>query len=287
LVRVLEVLSVLSVLSVLGSMKIYPALDVCAPSSDLVLAMVDDFSPSALEERDTAMRLFFASSDARDAACAALRASGFETAVLDVSDEDWARRSQENLQPVTVGRITVSPYQSAISNSQSAILIVITPSMGFGTGHHATTRLCLEALQHLDVTGRSVLDVGTGSGILAIAADRLGAATVVGIDVDPDAIQAARENLQWNPDVRHAAFEIADLSVEPLPPADIVTANLTATQLVKSAAALSRAVRRGGSLVVSGILVEERDAVAAAFADNAIAWEKREDEWIALVLNRP
>jgi ribosomal protein L11 methyltransferase len=254
------------------------------------------------------MRLFFASADARDAACAELRARGFETAVLDVSDDDWARRSQDNLQPVTVGRITVIPAAGLKSRATGAahatggsnatggqprrtsheppIEIVIPASMAFGTGHHATTRLCLDALQRLDLAGCSVLDVGTGSGILAIAADRLGAAAVTGIDDDSDAIHAARENLTLNPEVTHVAFELAELSARPLVPVDVVTANLAGSLLVRSAAVLVDAVRRGGSLVLSGILAEERDDVARAFGDGTIVWQQQDGEWMGLVVRR-
>ena len=133
------------------------------------------------------MRLFFVSADARDAACAELRAHGSTAAPLEVSDDDWARRSQEGLAPMTVGRITIFPSpnpgtrqppasavndQSGIPDSRcrNSVIVMVTPSMGFGTGHHATTRLCLGALQPLDVQGAFVLDVGTGSGVLAIAA---------------------------------------------------------------------------------------------------------------------
>ena len=91
-------------------MRLYPAVDVLLPcSADDVLVAVDDFSPTALQERGDGVRVFFLSPDARDAACAALRASGCVTSPLDVDDEDWARRSQQALQPVTIGRITVFP----------------------------------------------------------------------------------------------------------------------------------------------------------------------------------
>src|SRR3954470_11895395 len=135
-----------------------------------------------MESSERGLRVFFATREQRDAALSALADRRPVCASLDVSDEDWARRSQQNLTPILVGRIRVVPEfrESRDPNGvpsqdgSQAIEIVIEPSMGFGTGHHATTRLCLAALQAMDLTGTTVLDVGTGSGILAIAAARLG-----------------------------------------------------------------------------------------------------------------
>ena len=156
--------------------------------------------------------------------------------------------------------------------------------MGFGTGHHVTTRLCLAALQTIDLANQVVLDVGTGSGLLAIAADRLGAARAIGIDYDPDAIRSARENLDLNPEARHVTFDTVDLAARALPLADVVTANLTGALLVRSAAALLGAVRAGGTLILSGIQSHERDEVRQAFADAAVCWEHDEDGWVGLAV---
>ena len=268
-------------------MKLWPALDV--GGSELALAAVDDFAPVAVEERETGARVFFTTAADRDAARTALAAARFPADPIDVDDEDWARRSQDSLMPVTVGRVTVAaPWHlpSALSPEPSALLIVILPSMGFGTGHHATTRLCLAALQAIDLTGRSVLDVGTGSGVLAIAAARLGAATALGIDSDPDAIESATENLALNPGTGNVTFHLQDLAAAPLPPADVVTANLTGALLAREAAAISRAVRPGGTLILSGILKEERDAVLAAFAAAPLMSSAEEDGWVALTFEK-
>src|SRR6185436_1115463 len=143
----------------------------------------DDFSPTALTEHETGFRAFFSSAEQRDRARAHFHDRGIDVRAVDVDDEDWAARSQQHLKPITVGRMTVIPNPQ--SPSPNPFTIVIHPSMGFGTGHHATTRLCLAALQTLDLNGKSVLDVGTGSGILAIASDRLGAAHTRGTDFDP------------------------------------------------------------------------------------------------------
>jgi ribosomal protein L11 methyltransferase len=158
--------------------------------------------------------------------------------------------------------------------------------MGFGTGHHATTRLCLEALQAPDLTGRRVLDVGTGSGVLAIAAALLGAAHTLGIDSDPDAVRAANENLALNPDARGVELVVADIARGRFQPADVVTANLTGALLVRSAARLTELVAPGGTLIVSGLMTEERDAVRSAFSTFSVVWTSHEDEWAALAMKK-
>jgi ribosomal protein L11 methyltransferase len=158
--------------------------------------------------------------------------------------------------------------------------------MGFGTGHHATTRLCLAALQAIDLRGQVMLDIGTGSGVLAMAAERLGAARATGIDSDPDAIQSARENLELNPEIRSVSFALADLAVTAPPAADVVTANLTGALLVRSARTVLGAVRPGGTLILSGLLSHERDEVCAAFAPAVVVWEREEDGWIGLAMKK-
>jgi ribosomal protein L11 methyltransferase len=298
-------------------LKSYPAIGIRRVADpDLLAAAVDDFSPTAIEERDADVRVFFATAAVRDEALAALEAR-FDVTAIDVPDQDWARRSQETLKPITVGRVTdappwaatstfnsqlsthssqlsaVSPQPSPISHQPSAIdqpsaiVVIVVPSMGFGTGHHATTRLCLAALQAIDLTGRVMLDVGTGSGVLAMAADRLGAVRALGIDCDPDAVHSARENLEWNPEVHGVTFEIVDLARTTLPAADVVTANLTGALLVRSAGVLLAAVRPAGTLILSGLLAHERDEVCRAFATAPVCWEQEEDGWVGLAVKKP
>jgi len=261
-----------------------------------MLAALDDFAPTAIEERESAVRVFFASRQHRDDARAQLAGRQVSSVAVDVPDDDWAARSQQNLTPVTVGRITVFPdLRPPISaNPESpipdpydgSIPIVIEPSMGFGTGHHATTRLCLTAMQTLDLDGSIVVDVGTGSGILAIAAARLGAARVYAIDVDADAVQCANDNLALNPDARNVAFAVADIVSAPMPTADVLVANLTGASLVRVASLLLAAVRSRGAIVVSGIVATEEGEVRRAFAEAECCQWAQEEEWVCLTMKK-
>src|SRR5687768_6214899 len=181
-------------------MQTWPALVVSGfrrtEGADLFQAALTDYDIAAIDETsEDSSRVFFQDERARTRALAEL-ARRFPTLTLhplDVADEDCVARSQASLRAVQIGRIIVAPPWDVPT------ALVIQPSMGFGTGHHATARLCLAALQRLALGERSVLDIGTGSGVLAIAASRLGAGDVTGLDDDADAIQAAWENLALNP----------------------------------------------------------------------------------------
>jgi len=264
-------------------LKSYPALDISWADTDIVYAALDDFAPTAIEETANGLRAFFTVAESRDRALAEL-SQRFDVSPVNVSDEDWARRSQEGLQPVTVGAITVLPRAGFAS--PTPVAIVVQPSMGFGTGHHATTRLCLAALQVLDLSNKTFLDIGTGSGVLAIAASLLGARRAVGVDVDPDAIQSARENLSLNPTASMVSFMEADLDRASLPPSDVVAANLTGALLMRSAGVILAATAPGGSVILSGLMRDEHDDVCRAFAGTTITWERQEDEWVGVVVQR-
>jgi len=265
--------------------KSWPALDVSTRGDtdpELVLAAFDDYSPTAVEEREAALRIFFATPELRERASASL-SNQFTLTSIDVDDEDWARRGQGHLSPVVVGRIVVYPARPAPPAPPVQIDIVIPPSMGFGTGHHATTRLCLAALQSIDLQGKLVLDAGTGSGLLAIAAVKLGAASAVGTDDDADAVQAARENLELNA-VTNVELIVSDLMTDPLPVADVVVANITGALIVRAASRLVAATKPGGVLILSGVLASERDDIRRAFANQTFEDVVQQDEWLGFTL---
>jgi len=259
--------------------RTWPALDV-RHLPEFLEAALTEYQVTAINEGDEAWRIFFQTAEERDRAAAGLRAE-FDSVLVepvDVPDEDWAARSQASLGAIHIGRIIVAPPWDAPTT------VVVQPSMGFGTGHHATTRLCLAALQQIKLRGLTVIDVGTGSGVLAIAASLLGAANVIGVDDDPDAVIAARENLTLNPRAR-VTLQVGDLRQMESANADLVLANLTGALLVSSADRLKRLTDSGGRLILSGFMAQEERDVLAAFAPLAVEHRAQEEEWLCVTLH--
>ena len=276
-------------------MRNWPALEVgrltqVPPDApELLQAALVDYQIAAIAEPtpDT-WQIFFDSVGERDRAADALAHQFDELSIapVDIPDEDWVAKSQADLRAVRVGNIVVAPPWDVPPSDGSTIVIIIRPSMGFGTAHHATTRLCLAALQRLDPRGREVIDVGTGSGVLAIAATWLGAVSVVGIDDDPDALQAAADNLTLNRDAKVSLRRI-DARAIGLGGFDLVMANLTGTLLAAAAVPLCGLAKPGGYLVLSGLLEEEEAMVRAAYPDCLVHNRSQEGEWLCITFQRP
>jgi len=203
-----------------------------------------------------------------------------------VADQDWVRATQAQFGPLRITeRLWIVPSWCTPPDP-GAINLTLDPGLAFGTGSHPTTRLCLAWLAASLSPGERVLDYGCGSGILAIAASMLGAAEVVGVDVDPQAIVAGRANAARNGVA--ATFVLPDA----LPPSaaggfDVLVANILANPLVLLAPALAARVRRGGQIVLSGVLETQVDAVCGAYARwfNIVPWQC-EGGWVALVGER-
>lgn len=242
---------------------------------ELLHACLDDFQPTAIHEHEggDGWRVFFRTATSRDEAGRAVRERFSDrirsVTAIEVPDEGWAARSQAQLGAVRVGRIVVAPPWEEADAGSADVVVVIEPSMGFGTGHHATTRLCLELLQERTVSGCRVIDVGTGSGLLAIASWKLGAALAVAVDCDPDALLNARGNIERNGAAHAIDVLEADLGALVIDPADIVLANLTSAALQRYAANLASLVRPDGCLIVSGFGPDELPDVERAFGRHA------------------
>jgi ribosomal protein L11 methyltransferase len=201
----------------------------------------------------------------------------------EVPERDWVRATQAQFQPIRIDDdLFVVPTWCEPPRAD-AINITLDPGLAFGTGAHATTRLCLRWLRENIARGASLLDYGCGSGILAIAGARLGALSVVGTDIDPQALAAAADNARIN------GVRIAFPSVDALPPTafDIVVANILANPLRVLAPVLATRTAPGGKLALSGVLCSQADDVIAAYADavDLRTWD-REDDWVLLAGTR-
>lgn len=228
-----------------------------------------------------------------DNALAAINAQGLNTgpATVEISligDEDWAENYKKFFKPIRIGRILIKPSWEEVADADTGVIIELDPGMAFGTGSHPTTEGCLRFLQDVIKGGETVFDLGTGSGILAIAAAKLGASRVIAIDNDDVAIAAAEENAVKNNVADKIDFTVADFaSFEPVN-ASIVVANITAPLIIDFLPSILEKIRGLTTLIASGITAGQKQDVIDALEKNGFIVEDafEEREWVTLVSRR-
>lgn len=206
-----------------------------------------------------------------------------------IREEDWAENWKQYFKPFRVGRhLVVKPSWESWDRQPGDLIIEIDPGMAFGTGTHETTALCIELIEQF-YAGGALLDIGTGSGILAIAAALLGASQVTAIDIDPDAVRVARENVELNGLSHAVTVEQGDLLKGVRGVYDFAVANILAPVICMLAGPLTQYLKPGGCFVCSGIIREKHDDVwqALTAAGYEILMEKERGDWCAFAARKP
>ena len=247
--------------------------------------------PTALWDHSRVIALFDAAADAAELGAMlaeAARAAGFDAvppfSTETVAEQNWVQLTQSQFDPIRItDRLWIVPSWHEAPDAD-AINIELDPGMAFGTGSHPTTRLCLEWLCGVVTPGCSVLDYGCGSGILGIAAAKLGAGEVLGIDIDEKAVEAARDNAARN----HAALRLQHSAVPVGDTFDLVVANILTNPLCVLAPAISARVAPGGRVALSGVLETQAAQVVEAWAPHiALHVGAAHEGWIRLEGRRP
>jgi len=208
-----------------------------------------------------------------------------EVTVKEVDKTDW-EKWKRFFKPVAISkRIVIKPSWEDYKKRPHELIVEIDPGMAFGTGTHESTRMCIKMLDDIIRGGESVLDVGTGSGILSIAAAKLGAKTVLAVDIDSEALKVAKENVRINGVDR--TVKVSDLSIDLIEEEfDIIVANILAEDLILMREKLTSRLKQGGRIVLSGILKTKAQNVANAYTEDEVKLvEIMEDgDWSAILL---
>jgi len=206
-----------------------------------------------------------------------------------LSEEDWAHVWKKFFPVLRVSpRLVVCPTWRSYRPRRGEEVIRLDPGMAFGTGQHPTTLMCLSALEELLRPGMAVLDLGTGSGILALAAARLGATSVLALDIDPQAAVVARENVRLNRLEAVVRVEEGGLDEAPSAAFDLAMANISAAVIVEAAPALAAVLRPGGVLIVAGFSAESADRVSSAQTSTGFVVERAlaDGDWRAQIARK-
>jgi ribosomal protein L11 methyltransferase len=225
-------------------------------------------------------------------------AGEFTIELGDVHEDDWADAWKQYFKPIAITeRLTIKPTWEEYTPKEDELVIELDPGMAFGTGTHPTTSLCLKALDNAIVGGEQLIDVGTGSGVLAIGAMKLGASKVLALDLDPVAVTCAQENIELNGYEEDIEVRLSDLlgvlhkdeSKGVTPPVDLVVANILAEIILLFLGDVMEVLKPGGIYIASGIYKNKEMIVEAGLltAGFEIIDVLRQEEWVAFVAGKP
>ena len=255
-----------------------------------VVGMLVDGGAAAVQELGAELLTHLQEGSALDDLCDSLERTGARVRQTALGEVDWSTRWVTRVGVQRVGRIAVAPPWMSDDVADAEIPVLIEPAMAFGTGEHETTRGVLALMQSLVEPGALVADLGAGSGVLAIAAAKLGAARVVAIEMDPDAIGNAMENVERNGVAAQVTVLQGDAAaLLPLvAPVSLVLANIISSVVIELSPVMHRALPSGGRAVISGILVSEREHLLSSLAVDGwvLESELREGEWWSSVIVR-
>ena len=261
----------------------------CPPDSvDVTLAILSDHPVHGIEERTGQLLVFIPSGawseSLRDSIEVDLKDLGAVRVqhVEVVQQQNWNKKWEETIRPVTAGRFHVRPsWEAAPPDGSASVDIVIDPKMSFGTGHHESTRLSLHHLDELDVRGGRILDVGTGTGVLAIAAALTGARQVLAVDNDRWSVENAVENVDLNGVQNHVEVRLGSLDECGPGPFSVILANINRETLLRMMPGLARLLEPGGVLVLAGLLTADEPIMLRALEESqlAVIASRTEGEW--------
>ena len=257
--------------------------DLADGQSDLLVALLSDIGYDGFEEDTSTLQAFIPTENFdRDKLDETIKIIPVNYSLSEIEEENWNAQWESSFQPIVVnGQVAVrAGFHPPFPNLRYDI--VITPKMSFGTGHHATTHLMIEKMLGIDLFGKSVLDFGTGTGILAILAEKMGASSITAIDNDDWSIENAKENIAANHCNRILIQKAETIPAEKK--YDIILANINLNVILANLPAIAAAARSGAALLFSGFLQGDQSAILSALAQNRLMQlaVAQKGEWICL-----
>lgn len=246
-----------------------------------LIALFDDYCPTGFEQTDEKLMAYFVEDGfVQDEVLKMLE--GYQYIISEIEETNWNAEWERNFHPVIVDDFCAvrAHFHQPIANVKHEI--IITPKMSFGTGHHATTYMMMKQMRELDFANKSVFDFGTGTGILAILAEKIGAANVTAIDIDEWSIENAKENIERN---KCSKIDVHLSTTIPLQHFDFVLANINRNVILQYMPLLKKAFKPQGQLLLSGLLVQDEEDIRNACSSHNFSFQNKSEfsGWLSLL----